>query len=235
METATYDPYSRQSQAIAEVRYNARTLLRDAQLLLAARRWGTAISLSILACEESAKCLAFNYMLGAGLVSSGRLTWDSAQHEAFLDYLRSCLKVGALDEYFLELGETDKHQRLISGLKFLDRLCGIDGSSRPPHDPEVIFVCNEIERRIRYDRAYQIAEDATTGRLESIKQRGFHIELRARRLLSPQNFSETDARLYVRAAEIVVEVVAPERIFGEEPVALAPVDAPYEPAFDEDL
>lgn len=224
---------SREPQAIAEVRQNARMLLRDARLLFVARRWGTSIALSILACEEAAKFLMFNYMLGTGLQNSTKVKWHAPKQEEFSRYLRSCLKVRALDEYFLEKGETDQRQRLISGLKFLDRLCALNGSGEAPNDPELSIVCHEIEKRIRYDQAYKVAEEATTGKLDGIKQRGLYVDVREGAILSPQDFCESDARIYLRAADIVVEAIAPEKMFGNGPVPLTHVQTTLQFALDD--
>ncbi len=90
-------------------------------------------------------------------------------------------------------------------------------------DPELGPIKAIIEQRVGNDPAYELADRAALGQLDAVKQRGFYVDVRKDAVWSPGHFSEKDAALYLRAAAMVVRMIAPEQRFGNAPVPMAHV------------
>lgn len=211
----TFGPDSLESRAIHEARLNSLALYRDAQLLFNAQRWGPSVSFSILACEEVGKFVLYYHQLGTPF-SEIRAAREHRQKQAkFSDQLRSCLRVRALDDYFREHGECDKKARLLAGLLYLQK-CEIVARNNPddPHavssNPETGPIFGEIASRVTRDIAFRVAEQASNGELNAIKQRGLYVDVIGDVLYSPNDFTQQEAQIHLRAAELVLDIVAPE-------------------------
>jgi AbiV family abortive infection protein len=222
---ATFAEDSIESKAIGESRFNSLSLYESAKQLFEAERWGTSISLSILACEEAGKFMMFAHSLGASFHDLAGLRGHKEKQERFARYLESCLRIRALDEYLLECGENDDAERILAALALhekalLLRQNATDDFDPVLRDPEIGPIWAEMYRRMSADNVYKVAEQATSGKLDQVKQRGLYVDVTKSQVLSPRIFTRDDAQLYLRAAEIVVSFIVPKKWRRDEPVFL---------------
>lgn len=131
-----------------------------------------------------------------------------------------------MDKYFLEQGELDPQERLKAGMMYLGKCLSLpkngddDVTQLVEAHPTLGPISVEVTRKAKSNPAYQIAEEATLGRLDTIKQQGFYVDVTGSEVKSPRIFTEQDAKNYVEAAEIVIGLIAPADKFGSEPVQM---------------
>jgi AbiV family abortive infection protein len=212
MKPLIFSPDSLESTAIAEARFNSEMLFEDAKLLFDAKRWGTCISMAILACEEAGKFIIFFCNLGTPFHSISELRNHNGKLSVFSERLHSLLRLRALDDYFCELGKIDRMERFCEIAAYYDACIETlfrnnDSVEAILSDPALASIWMEVRRRVSQDEAYRIAEKAAMGELDLIKQRGLYVDATATSVLSPRDFSKEDAILYLRAAEIVVDSI----------------------------
>ncbi len=156
--------------------------------------------------------MMFVSSLGTPFHQIDRLLYHKEKQKEFAYRLRSCLRVRALDEYYLGLGETRESERLLKALRFYEDCAAIaaeldDAEETISAHPELGPVWREIHRRTSEDEAYIVAEQATLGQLDKVKQLGIYVDVGASAVMSPRQFSKKDAELYLKAAEIITESI----------------------------
>ncbi|HTY70318.1 MAG TPA: hypothetical protein VMH36_26940 [Alphaproteobacteria bacterium] len=71
------------------------------------------------------------------------------------------------------------------------------------------------------DPAYEIAEKAAAGKLDQMKQSGLYVDVEEDRIFTPRQFLSDDAKVYLRAAEIITESISLGGRVNDEPIFLS--------------
>lgn len=236
-----FGPDSAEAIAIAESRFNAIKLFEDAVLVFEAKRWGTCVSLSILACEEVGKFVLLSTSLGKEIRTLPSLRNHHVKQSVFAERLHSCIRLRALDEYFVGEGINDIEQRDTAALKYLNRLASMLAAEgdisneelerRVTSVPELKPIWNFVKIRSSADEAFEIAVKAASGSLDDVKQRGFYVDVTDNLVRSPRQFTEDDACLHLRAAELVVDSITLRGFPSDRPTPMHHVRLIIDPNF----